>query len=43
VLVSVTVAVNENVPLSVGFPETTPLPADSVIPVGKLPAEIDQL
>ncbi len=38
-----TAAVKVNVPLTLGVPERTPLPADRVIPVGKLPAVIDQL
>lgn len=37
---SVTVAVNANVPLDVGVPEITPVPAARVKPAGKLPLVI---
>jgi len=40
---SVTTAVKLNVPLTVGVPETTPVPAARLSPVGKLPELIDQL
>jgi hypothetical protein len=41
-LLSLTFAVKVNVPLAVGVPEITPLPADSVNPAGRLPELIDQ-
>jgi len=41
-LLSVAVAVNENVPVFVGVPEITPLPAARLSPAGKLPLVTDQ-
>jgi hypothetical protein len=40
---SLTVAVKVNVPLVVGIPEMSPLPAANVKPVGRLPNVIDQV
>ena len=40
-LLSVAVAVNENVPLAVGVPEITPLPDVNASPAGRLPEVID--
>ena len=42
-LLSLTVAVKVNVPLVVGIPEISPLPAAKVKPVGRLPNVIDQV
>jgi hypothetical protein len=42
-LLSVTDAVKANVPLAVGVPEITPLPAATVKPVGRLPLVIDHV
>ena len=40
---SLTVAVKVNVPLAVGVPEITPLPAARLIPVGRPPFVMDQV
>ena len=42
-LLSLTIAVKVNVPVTVGVPEITPLPAASANPVGRAPEVIDQL
>jgi hypothetical protein len=42
-LLSLTVAVKVNVPPAVGFPEITPLLADSANPAGRLPEVTDQV
>jgi hypothetical protein len=39
---SVTLAVKDDTPVAVGVPVIAPLDEDSDIPVGRLPAEIDQ-
>jgi hypothetical protein len=42
-LLSVTVAVNFEVPVAEGVPEIVPVVAASVSPEGRLPEEIDQV
>jgi hypothetical protein len=42
-LLSLTATVKVNVPVAVGVPEITPLPAVSVRPAGRLPELIDQV